>query len=183
MYALMDALASSSPGKSPNASLAHTYSPPSSGKREESSLMTNAPGTKKKNAASTHKLMDDVPLWPAAAIHRGPSTVAILKSKTSQKPIALRNCDFGSATAGAEMVKGSRPWRESICPASGNCEKTGPANFQIPPTKKKRWPGLPAKTRWCRPVFAPGGYHASPQSKFYEIFLSTAKSGRPCGRP
>src|SRR6266446_5502167 len=109
MYALMDALASSSPGK-----------------REESSLMTNAPGTKKKNAASTHKLMDDVPLWPAAAIQRGPSTVAILKSKTSQKPIALRNCDFGSATARAEMVKGSRPWRESVWPASGNCEKTGP---------------------------------------------------------
>src|SRR6266851_5074837 len=108
MYALMDALASSSPGKSPNASLAHTYSPPSSGKREESSLMTNAPGTKKKNAASTHKLMDDVPLWPAAAIHRGPSTVAILKRKTSQKPIALRNCPMGLALDSGVGVTRSR---------------------------------------------------------------------------
>ncbi len=73
--------------------------------------MTNAPGTKKKNAASTHKLMDDVPLWPAAAIHRGPSTVAILKSKTSQKPIALRNCPMGLALdSGAGVTRSRSSW-------------------------------------------------------------------------
>jgi hypothetical protein len=53
--------------------------------------MTNAPGTKKNTAAKIHKLIEDVPLCPAAAIHRGPSTVAILNSSTSQKPIVLRN--------------------------------------------------------------------------------------------
>src|SRR5579864_1715655 len=73
------------------------YKPPSSGKREESSLITSAEGTKKKTAARTHKLIDEVPLWAAAAIHRGPRTVAILKNKTSQKPISLRSCLMGSA--------------------------------------------------------------------------------------
>src|SRR5208282_2010499 len=105
---------------SPKASLAQTYSPPSSGNREDNSLMTKAPGTKKNNAAITHKLMDDVPLCPAAAIHRGPSTVAMLKSNTSQKPIDLRNCDFGSALTAAAVVTGSRPARELIRPAFGN---------------------------------------------------------------
>ena len=47
--------------------------------------------------------MDDVPLWPAAAIQRGPSTVAMLNSSTSQKPMVLRNCDFASRTSGAEL--------------------------------------------------------------------------------
>ena len=66
--------------------------------------MTSAPGTKKKTAARTHRLMDEVPLWPAAAIQRGPSTVAMLNSSTSQKPMVLRNCDLGSGAAGAGMV-------------------------------------------------------------------------------
>ena len=37
-------------------------------------------------------LIDDVPLWAAAATQRGPRTVAMLKSRTSQKPISLRSC-------------------------------------------------------------------------------------------
>src|ERR1700733_4899763 len=78
--------------------------PPSSGKREESSLMTNAPGTKKKIAASTQRLMEEGPLWPAAAIQRGPRTVAVLNSSTSQKPMLLRSCDLGSRGGGAGMV-------------------------------------------------------------------------------
>src|SRR6266566_3368055 len=41
--------------------------------------MINAMGRKKRAAASTHKLIEDVPLCAAAAIQRGPSTVAILK--------------------------------------------------------------------------------------------------------
>ncbi len=53
--------------------------------------MTRAPGTKKKTAASAQRLMEEVPLWPAAAIQRGPRTVAMLKSRTSQKPMVLRS--------------------------------------------------------------------------------------------
>src|ERR1039458_3222492 len=66
--------------------------------------MTKAPGTKKKTAASIQRLMEEVPLCPAAAIQRGPRTVAILNSSTSQKPMVLRNCDLGSSEAGAEIV-------------------------------------------------------------------------------
>src|SRR4051794_39113674 len=69
--------------------------------------MTKAPGTKKKTAARIQRLMEDGPLWPAAAIQRGPSTVAMLKSSTSQKPIVLRNCAFGLA-GGAGIVIGLR---------------------------------------------------------------------------
>src|SRR5690242_696402 len=58
-------------------------------------MMISAVGRKKRTAAKTHKLMDEVPLWAAAAIQRGPSTAAMLNSSTSQKPIARRNCDFG----------------------------------------------------------------------------------------
>ena len=81
------------PWKSPNASFAHTYKPPWLGYRVESSMMTQAVGKKKSSAASIHRLMDEVPLRAAAAIHRGPSTAAILNSKTSQKPSSLRNRD------------------------------------------------------------------------------------------
>src|SRR5580700_4941360 len=66
--------------------------------------MTSAPGTKKKTAARIHRLMEDVPLWPAAAIHLGPRTVAMLNSSTSQKPMVFRNCDFESRGTGAGMV-------------------------------------------------------------------------------
>jgi len=46
--------------------------------------------------------MDEVPLCPAAAIQRGPRTVAILKSSTSQKPMVLRSWDLES-TGGTRM--------------------------------------------------------------------------------
>ena len=63
--------------------------------------MTSAPGTKKNTAASTHRLIDEVPLWPAAAIQRGPSTVAMLNSSTSQKPMRLAQLGGGfAATVG-----------------------------------------------------------------------------------
>ncbi len=57
-------------------------------------MMISEVGRKNSTAASTHKLMDDVPLWAAAAIHRGPRTAAMLNSSTSQKPMARRICDF-----------------------------------------------------------------------------------------
>jgi hypothetical protein len=66
--------------------------------------MTNAPGRKKKTAARTQRLIEEVPLWPAAAIQRGPRTVAMLNSSTSQKPIVLRNCDLELGAGGATMV-------------------------------------------------------------------------------
>src|SRR6478609_1392643 len=64
-------------------------------------MMISAVGRKKNTAASTHKLMDDVPLCAAAAIQRGPSTAAMLNSSTSQKPMARRNCDCGAAVSSA----------------------------------------------------------------------------------
>src|ERR1039457_2927436 len=66
--------------------------------------MTSAPGTKKNTAAMTHKLIEEVPLCPAAAIQRGPSTAAILNNSTSQKPIVLRKCGLESSALGAEFV-------------------------------------------------------------------------------
>src|SRR5260221_13233276 len=59
--------------------------------------MMRAVGRKKSVAASTHRLMEEVPLCAAAAIQRGPRTAAMLNSRTSQKPIARRNWDFGLA--------------------------------------------------------------------------------------
>src|SRR2546423_2950067 len=57
--------------------------------------MMSAVGRKKRPAANTHKLMDEVPLCAAAAIQRGPRTAAILKSSTSQRPISRRSWDLG----------------------------------------------------------------------------------------
>src|SRR6202035_5268014 len=73
--------------------------------------MTIAVGTKKKTAAITHKLIDDVPLCAAAAIHRGPSTVAMLKSRTSQNPISLRNCAMGLAALLTGWLTRSFSWQ------------------------------------------------------------------------
>src|SRR5579875_1977129 len=66
--------------------------------------MTRAPGTKKKMAARSQRLMEEGPLWPAAAIQRGPRTQAMLKSRTSQKPMVLRSWDLVSV-AGAVIME------------------------------------------------------------------------------
>ena len=55
--------------------------------------MINDMGRKKSSAASTHKLIEDVPLCAAAAIQRGPRTAAMLNRSTSHKPIVRRSCD------------------------------------------------------------------------------------------
>src|SRR5262249_2645573 len=112
----------------------------------------NALGTKKNAAAITHRLMEEVPLWPAAAIHRGPSTVAMLKSNTSQKPIVLRSCDLGSAETGgaAEGLTGSRPAREEVRPATGNRARKDPSSFQIHPRTRTPARVHPAETPHCR---------------------------------
>src|SRR5580700_9508020 len=83
--------------------------------------MTSAPGTKKKTAASIQREMEEVPLWPAAAIQRGPTTVAMLKRRTSQKPMVLRRWDLGSVGMGVrgaayrvqEWVRGGVSFRSS----------------------------------------------------------------------
>src|SRR6266436_6689118 len=102
------------PWKSPKASLAQMYKPPSHGNREESSLITSAEGTKKNTAAIIHKLIEEGPLCAAAAIQRGPSTVAKLNSRTSQNPISLHNCLMGSAEPFMAWLTESRPAQESI---------------------------------------------------------------------
>src|SRR5579859_5802540 len=107
--------------------------------------MTNAPGTKKKSAAITQRLMEEVPLCPAAAIHRGPNTVAMLNSSTSQKPIVLRNCDFGSERTAAEPLTAPHPSPVSIHPPTETPVRTDPCNFQIPPTPRTPAPVRPAK--------------------------------------
>jgi hypothetical protein len=70
--------------------------------------MTRAPGTKKKTAAMIQRLMEEVPLCPAAAIQRGPTTVAILKRRTSQKPMVLRSWDLVSGIMGRVEGAGYR---------------------------------------------------------------------------
>ena len=75
--------------------------------------MTRALGTKKKTAAITQRLMDEVPLWPAAAIQRGPSTVAILKRSTSQKPMVLRNWERESSAPEGGAVMALPLWRRT----------------------------------------------------------------------
>ena len=72
--------------------------------------MIIALGTKKKTAAITHRLMDDVPLCAAAAIHRGPNTVAMLKNSTSQKPISLRSWAMGFAAAAGVVFASVPNW-------------------------------------------------------------------------
>src|SRR5689334_15594000 len=65
--------------------------------------MTNAVGTKNKIAARIQRLMDDVPLCPAAAIQRGPRTVTILNRRMSQKPRTFRSWCLGSCGE-AELI-------------------------------------------------------------------------------
>src|SRR5580658_4851917 len=94
--------------------------------------MTSAPGTKKKTAARTHKLMEEVPLCPAAAIQRGPRTVAMLKSSTSQKPIALRSWDLVPTASGADVVIES-PGAEQGGICSGDDRRCRRSLAPIPP--------------------------------------------------
>src|SRR5690349_21679245 len=77
-------------------------------------MMISAVGRKKRTVAKIHRLMEEGPLWAAAAIQRGPSTAAMLKSRTSQKPIARRSWDLGPAGSGCKRFTsetGYRKWR------------------------------------------------------------------------
>src|SRR5882762_10095782 len=127
--------------------------------------------------------MDEVPLCPAAAIQRGPRTVAMLKSSTSQKPIVLRNCDFGSEGTAGELLSESHPAPGSIHPATENPAGTDPPNFRIPPTTRTVARVHPAEKQYYPPAASPGAYRASQQSMFCETLPSTAKSNPPCAPP
>jgi hypothetical protein len=74
-------------------------------------MMISAVGRKKSSAATTHRLIDDVPLWAAAAIQRGPRTAAMLKRSTSQKPIVRRNRDFSVAGVSNVLLFGAKRGR------------------------------------------------------------------------
>src|SRR5258708_40176515 len=69
--------------------------------------MISAVGRKNSVAASTQRLMDDVPLWAAAAIQRGPSTAAMLNSMTSQKPISRRSRDLAESVSDIGTPRGN----------------------------------------------------------------------------
>src|SRR5258708_3056208 len=145
--------------------------------------MTSAEGTKNNNAARIHKLIEDVPLCAAAATQRGPSTVAMLKRRTSQKPISLRNCLIGSEEPFAVRLTESRPARESIHPPCGNFWGRDGLSFKNRPGGRKRFLGFPEKKRPRRQVSSPGGCHASRRSMSFETLSSGAGSTRPCVPP
>src|SRR5690348_12344341 len=71
--------------------------------------MVSAVGRKKRTAARIQRLTEEVPLWAAAAIQRGPSTAAMLNNRTSQKPIARRSS--GVVLAGSWFTR--IPFRSS----------------------------------------------------------------------
>src|SRR2546426_7662537 len=98
------------------------YKPPSRGNREESSLMTSAEGMKKNTAAIIHKLIEEAPLCAAAAIQRGPSTVAMLKSSTSQKPITRGSCGCAADS--------------DVAVITGGNDSRGSAGFYRPPSSR-----------------------------------------------
>src|ERR1700722_11174661 len=134
--------------------------------------MTMALGIKNKTAASTHKLIEDVPLCAAAAIQRGPRTVAMLKSRTSQKPISRRSnatgltaelaakCPVELAETFSGELKESRPGRGLVHPACGNCGGKDLRNFRMLTTNQIPWLCLLAGRPPCRPIFLRDAYRA-----------------------
>src|SRR5712664_5015646 len=94
-------------------------------------------GRKKKSAASSHKLIEEVPLCAAAAIQRGPRTVAMLKKRTSQKPISLRSCLIGSEEPFALWLTESRPARELARLPAGKSSGQDPRTFRTRPRARK----------------------------------------------
>src|SRR5262249_41874921 len=90
-------------------------------------MMMSAVGRKNSTAARIQRLMEDVPVWAAAAIQRGPRTAAMLNNSTSQKPISRRSWDLGLVVSG--------------------CKRIPPAGKHIVQGEKKRRPRINAKKR------------------------------------
>ena len=127
------------------------------------------------------RLMDDVPLWPAAAIHRGPSTVAILNSSTSQNPMVLRSWDLESGKEGAEIVMGRATHPVEIQTARGIImyrTAAEPALVCLPPVKKADLSPGSAGSRDGR-ASRPGNIPAS-QQLFNEVRSAGFALGDSC---
>ena len=115
------------------------------------------------------------PLCAAAAIHRGPSTAAMLNSSTSQNPITRRNWDFGSPVCGPGGAEGSGS-RGGV--QRGNQfilrEKIAQERIlgilEVRPTCRKIPRGLLAGRSCGRPAFSPGACRASLRSKSCAMF-------------
>src|ERR1700683_5217496 len=118
----------------------------------------NVVGRKNRAAASTHRLIEDVPLRAATAIQRGPSTDATLNSNKSHGPIARRSCFFGSDELGS--VTRSHPARESVRLAAENCAERDPATPQAPATRRRMPRGHPEEISRGRRVSCPDAYRA-----------------------
>src|ERR1700684_3375665 len=103
--------------------------------------MTRVVGTKNSPAASTHRLIDELPLCAAAAIHRGPSTVTMLNSRTSQNPITRGS--FGLEFSAESSLTPWRPKQESAHPAPKNSAETRPANSPALATFQRKLHVLP----------------------------------------
>src|SRR5215471_3063528 len=115
-------------------------------------MMTSAVGRKKRSAASIHRLMEEVPLWAAVAIQRGPRTAAMLNSSTSQKPISRRSWDLALVVSGCKrflpmestLYKGKRRGSRELTQIDAN-----------QPDRTHPTPHHAQKSRACRgPVIA-----------------------------
>src|SRR5580658_5459906 len=125
-------------------------------------------GKKNRTAASTQRLIDDVPLFAATAIQRGPTTDATLNNSKSHGPIARRSCFL--ASAGLCSLTRSRPARGLAHPAAENCGEKDRARLPALSTFRKMSPRLPEEISRGRPAFFPDAYRASPRWKSYAGF-------------
>src|SRR6185437_8242759 len=91
------------PWRSPNASLTHTYSPPSFGIAEDSVITHRPCGMKNATAASTHNTSDDGPLCAVSATQRRPTIAATLNSTRSKvrRVLARATDELPQTRAGA----------------------------------------------------------------------------------
>src|ERR1700678_3718718 len=102
--------------------------------------------------------MEEVPLCAAAAIHRGPSTVTRLKSRTSQKPITRGGFGLGCSETASPTRWG--PDEESFHPALKNSVEKDPWNFPAPARFRKNRLRHQPEISLDRRVFSRDAYHA-----------------------
>src|SRR5580700_8357091 len=99
--------------------------------------MTSAVGTKKNTAAMSQRLIEEGPLCAAAAIQRGPRTVAMLKSRTSHKPMTRGSLGRrpGMELTWLTMARGLHLWalmRNARRDRRGQFAAIGDAGWSMP---------------------------------------------------
>ena len=152
---------------------------PRSGNRVESSAITNVVGRKKNIAASTHRLIEDVPLCAAAAIHRGPSTDATLKSSTSQNPITRRSWLLGIGVQIDSSVTRSASRAGINASSSQEIAQEGIVRaFKFRPRAEEGHAAFVQEISRGRPAFSPGAYRASPRWRSCAASPSISQSTR-----